>query len=275
MQKSEWEHLIPEGSQETFQKFEDLGPVLGEYLHLKRESGSMFKIPEQATPEDLAKARARLGAGTSVEDYAPPENLDERVSPAVSKIRELALKGGLSKEVFPEVAGAVNEAVQSLEQAQQQAHDEAMQRWVEESKGAANFEEDRAYAQEFVNNNLSEEERTFLKESGAGNMPGVLKLFARIGRQNGGQVVPADSPNPDDGLGNLGKARKIVSRLREIQDEVRGKQDSVSSFYDTHEGKRATAEIKYRNQQLRELGYPDGLRSKEFAEGSYEFDPIA
>lgn len=230
-------------------KFSTLDDLAKSYKHLERSFGSnKISIPsEHATEDDWKQVYRKLGQPEKLEDYkikAPKDSsLDEDF---VKQFSENAFKAGVLPKQAEQLLGWYHQAVQADVEKQKQTVEHQGQQVVQELKkewGMA-FNEKIMRAQSAVKEFGGDELVTFLNETGLGNNPVLVKLFAKLGDLTKEDNVPGreraqGAMTPSEAME---KARNIMADKEHPFNIVN---------HPNHE--KALAEM----QRIYELAYPD------------------
>jgi len=107
--REKWQDILPEDLRVTASKFTKLDDMAKSYANLEKMVGGKLegyvKAPpaKDATPEQIAEYRKSIGIPADAKEYEFTKPADEKLQkfyegPNIEAIRELAVKGGFSKE---------------------------------------------------------------------------------------------------------------------------------------------------------------------------------
>lgn len=187
----------------TLGSINDIPSLAKSYIHAQKMVGKdKIIIPDQfATPEDWNKqVWSKLGLPESADKYEfkAPEGTDPAF---LSKFKEFALKGGIlpkqAEGLFDFYTNYTKEVIQAQDNENKQMFDSAVADLKKEFGTA--YEKKLGVASNFFNTVADDATKKLFQETGLGNNPAVIKLFAKIAAMNGeDQFVPSHEK------GNLG-----------------------------------------------------------------------
>jgi hypothetical protein len=174
-------------------KFKSIDDLAQSYKHLERSFGSnKISIPsEHATDDDWKQVFRKLGNPEKLEDYKlkAVEGVDETF---IKGFVENAHKNGILPKQAEQLLGWYKEAMSEQAKAAEQQTQHQTQQVINELKqewGKA-FNDKILRAQSAVREFGGEELVNFLNESGLGNNPVLVKLFAKLGDLTKEDSVP-------------------------------------------------------------------------------------
>ncbi|HLE40018.1 MAG TPA: hypothetical protein VI956_00785 [Nitrospirota bacterium] len=189
--ESQWLSLVPEDirAAPSFAKFKDVGQLAASYLNLEKHVGSdkiAVPNPKNATEKDWENVFTKLGRPETPDKYEikPTEGVDVKLDDGIMKgFREAAHKSGLLpgqvQNLFSWYSKAMSDqmkvATDTFKNGVQKGLDDLKTEWGEQYKpkiGRANLA-----LKEFGDDALTK----FFEESGMGNHPALIKVFAKIG----------------------------------------------------------------------------------------------
>lgn len=141
-------------------------------------------------------------------DYSLNKPENSRLSDAdMERIASYAKDQGLSKEAAEKLVDNESKARDSYYESLQSEHKEMVKQWVEDVKsdkelGGEKFAESAELAKSVVARFGTDEFRKNLNESGYGNHPEVVRIFARIGRAMAPDTIVKEN-NPSGGARSL------------------------------------------------------------------------
>ena len=169
---------------------------------------------EQAPADKPADVAAEKPAEPAAEapivyDFKLPDGIEPDL-PAIESLK--AILG--ENKVSPEAGQKLVDLYQELQAAQTAAWTQRTQQWAADAKadpflsgkevaagGFRSFDEARAAIGKVVAKYVDPETKAFLDQMGLGNHPGLVRAFAKIGRDLGeGQTVPGTGAAPSDTL---------------------------------------------------------------------------
>lgn len=159
--------------------FKDIGELAKSYLHQQSLIG---KRVSEMSPEDFAAYKNVMGVPQEKDSYSLPEYGDPEV---VNWYKDVAFKAGLTQDQ----ARVVMEQYAGLEKSKQEAYANESKQMVEQGitelkkEFGAAFNERIDVAKRAVQAFGGDELKGFLQETGLGNHPIVVKLFAKIGAE--------------------------------------------------------------------------------------------
>lgn len=230
-------------------KFSTLDDLAKSYKHLERSFGSnKISIPsEHATEDDWKQVYRKLGQPEKLEDYKIKVPKDSALDgDFVKQFSENAFKAGVLPKQAEQLLGWYHQAVQADVENQKQALEHQSQQVVQDLKkewGMA-FNEKVMRAQAAVKEFGGDELVSFLNETGLGNNPVLVKLFAKLGDLTKEDNVPGreraqGAMTPSEAME---KARSIMADKEHPFNIVN---------HPNHE--KALSEM----QRIYELAYPD------------------
>ena len=155
-----------------------------------KADGSIVKPGEGATPEEVAAYNKAMGIPAKAEDYKLPDNqlLDKDF---VKAQRELFLKQGLSqdqaKSIYEETIKQMQGGADAIKNANQTARVEAETALKKEF--GDNYTQKLTEAQSALRRFATEDVISYLDKTGLGNNVGLIKMFAAIQNQIGGDSL--------------------------------------------------------------------------------------
>lgn len=185
-------------------KTKPLPEVLKGYAEAQKLIGGSIRIPgDKATEEDWNKFYAKLGRPEKPEDYKidssaiPDEYRDESFE---AGFRQAAHKLGLSAKQAEQLADWYNQTAIARVNEVRQAYREQLNGLLEEWGGAA--KRNIAIAKRAVEHLGGEELRKFFNDSGLGDSPVLVKVFARVGQMllEGGFIDEGQDVSSDEAL---------------------------------------------------------------------------
>jgi len=259
----DWRSALPEDirSEKVFEsiKGKDITealPVLAKnYLNAQRLVGAdKVVIPgKDATPEQLAEFRKKIGVPEKPEDYAvtPPEGVDPASlnQEVLSKWRTRMHEAGITKAAAEKIINdyLADEVALTTQSAEQKAKQQ--QEWVTQLREAFGDKFDAKiniaqYAlKEFGSENLVK----WLEESGAGNHPDVVQFFAKVG-----DAMSDDSVRK--GLGTPSGPPKTAAAAQAALNEFNNSEAKQKALWDSNHPQH-DAVVKERND-LFQMAFP-------------------
>lgn len=183
---SDWRAALPEALREdpALASFKDVAALAKSYREAVKMIGGSIRIPgPNATPEEVAAFRAKLGVPESPEGYrmdAPPEVAPLLDGEVLDRFKQAAHRLGVPATAVEGLwrwyLGELRAQQRGVAQMTKQVAAQLREEW-----GDALFERNVALAQRTVREFGGEELIEFLDATGLGNHPGLVKLFARVG----------------------------------------------------------------------------------------------
>lgn len=166
----------------------DIQSLAKSYIHGQKMIGKdKIIIPDKfATDEDWTKVFQKLGVPDSPDKYEfkAPENMDEDF---VKGFKELAVKNGIlprqADKLFEFYNAHVEKVISTNETENKRAFEESVN-GLKKEWGQA-YERKLQAASGLFNQVADEDSKKVINESGLGNNPAVIKLFAKIAEQMG------------------------------------------------------------------------------------------
>lgn len=251
-QDFKWQDNWKDGLDEELKKepslasIKDIPSLVKSYIHGQKMIGKeKIVIPDQfATDEDWQRVYSKLGMPESPDKYEIKnigEHTDENF---VKKFKEVAVKNGIlprqAEKIFEMYTGYANELVA--------AQEEEGKRNFEESVGALKKEWGQGYDRKLANASATfskfadDETKAVFKESGIGNNPKVLKLFASIAEALGEDKFIAPGGDGKLGITPTEAANKI--------NEIMGNKDHAY-YHKSHPMHKAAVDEVYRLTQAK------------------------
>lgn len=170
---------LPEGRALSDSALEGLTPLFKEAKLTQENAQKFVELHDTLTQSQIAEATAKNVAPEKYEDFTLPEGrqVDQKaLEIAVPIFKEL----GLSQEQAQQLIAVQDQVIQGYETATDTTIKEQNDAW----KAAAEKDPDIdvAVAQKALGTLGDAETAAYLKDSGIGNHPGVLKIFTKIGK---------------------------------------------------------------------------------------------
>ena len=189
----------------------NINPVLEDYFSLKAKvEKAIFKPGEGATPEDIAQYKEQMGIPSDVNAYefdAPPEGVEAQEE-FQTWFKDISLKTNLSKEQAKVLYNEWNQlqlkGIEAEEAARKEAF-EAVEKELHKEYGA-DYESVVANAARIIKLG-GEDLQGWLDETGAGNDPRFVRVFAKLG-----SMISEDSIGPIQSR-NKGPSHSLADRL--------------------------------------------------------------
>lgn len=177
----------------------------------KTEEGKTPETADATPPEDDAKpddAKAEDGKDDSKADKPDPATFEfktpddvEMAEETLTGVRDLSKELGLDQEQAQKVVDLGSQLSQRWATQLQEQHDQQVTEWGEQAKadkeiGGDKFEQSLADAKAAYDKFATPELTSFLNESGLGNHPEVIRLFARLNKQVGDDTLVSGQPAP-------------------------------------------------------------------------------
>ena len=148
-------------------------------------------VPEQKT-ETKVESKTEI-KDFKVEDLKLPEGL-QLPKDSVEKIASYAREQGFSKDKAQELLDLKAHMVNDMIAAQQESYSKTREEWVSQVKndqeiGGNNFKQSIDHAQRALKQFASDEFIKTLNETGYGDHPEVVRVFARIGKMIGNDTI--------------------------------------------------------------------------------------
>jgi len=172
-------------SDKLFDKSGDITPPV------ENKPAESNPVPEQKT-ETKAESKTEI-KDFKVEDLKLPEGL-QLPKDSVEKIASYAREQGFSKDKAQELLNLKADMVNDMIAAQQESYSKTREEWVSQVKndqeiGGNNFKQSIDHAQRALKQFASDEFIKTLNETGYGDHPEVVRVFARIGKMIGNDTI--------------------------------------------------------------------------------------
>lgn len=159
--------------------FKDVNDLAKSYLHAQQLIG---KRVTDMSPEDLQALDAVRGIPSAPEEYKLPEELPAEATDWYKNVASQAkLTQDQAKVVLDSYIMLERETMEKAAIAREQAHVAAVEELKNEFGGA--FDKQMAVAKRAVDTFGGAEFKQLLNESGLGDNPQLVKMFAKIGQQ--------------------------------------------------------------------------------------------
>ena len=175
----------------------DVKTLQKNYVESQKYIGGAIKIPkDDATPDEWAKFHEKLGRPAKAEDYKfDPKGLPQgmqydeaRLTAFRQKAHELGITQKQAEGLFGWYNADVGAHFANTEKGKQAAISGLKDEW------GPTFDRNVSLAQRAVKEYGDETTKAMLDETGLGNDPRVIKLFARIGMALGEDKVISNGP---------------------------------------------------------------------------------
>ena len=152
-------------------------------------ANAIFKPGQDAKPEDIAAYRKAMGVPEKADDYEIPVIEGIENDPATVKwAQDLFHRIGLNKSDAAEIGKSWNEyqkqVYAAIEESSKKARDDAEAAYKKEV-GDEKFKVHTELTARLLKENATEEELTFLNESGMGNHPVIIRLITKLAEKTG------------------------------------------------------------------------------------------
>lgn len=167
----------------SLQSFDSVDKLAKSYVHAVRKLGApsdeLVRMPKDATPEQMAEVYERLGRPNSPDEYV----LDSQ-NEITGQYKQIAHQLGLNQQQAQTLHDWYNENIGSQEQQMTQAREQQEVEWLRslQQEWGGDFEKNASYASRAFRQFADEAAVQAMNETGLGNHPSVLKMFAQIGR---------------------------------------------------------------------------------------------
>lgn len=163
---------------------------------------------EDAKPQDDTRPEAKADDKDKPADTPDPATFEfktpddvEMNEETLTGVRDIAKELGLDNEGAQKVVDLGSKMAQRWAQDLQDAHTAQVTEWGEQAKadkeiGGDKFEQSLADAKAAYDKFATPELTSFLNESGMGNHPEMIRLFARLKQQVGDDTLVAGQPAP-------------------------------------------------------------------------------
>jgi hypothetical protein len=204
----DWRTSLPEEMRgdKSFEKFKGVPDLAKSYVEIQKTMGNAIHIPRaEATPEELDKFYARLGRPESADKYelkrpemAEGAKYDEEMEAA---FKPIAYKAGLT----PRQAQTILDEYNTVTAKRMEGYSKTMEDGVGKLKTewGQNYDKNIGLAGRAVKELGGDELRAMLEETGLGNHPVLIKVFAKLGQDLVeepmliGDTPPATNENAD------------------------------------------------------------------------------
>lgn len=217
--ESKWYESLPEGYKDhpSLVTVPDVETLAKNYVNAQKLIGR-DKIPMPRTPDEYKEVYKRLGMPEDPSKYnvPMPEDLPEPLLPdeqVMEGFKKTAYEVGLSETqaaklsewYFQQQAGKFGEFQEMAQQKQQAAIGELRNEW-----GQA-FEEKARVAQRAAHVLGGDEFKSYLEQSGLGNDPKLVKVFAKVG-----EMMVEDNKLEGVGTGNALTPAQLDAKISEV-----------------------------------------------------------
>lgn len=248
-QASDWRAALPEElrADPALASFKDVAALAKSYREAAKMIGGSIRIPgPNATPEEVAAFRAKLGVPESPDGYqlSAPDDvkpvLDEGM---VTRFKQAAHRLGVPAQAVAGLwqwyLGEIQAQQRGISQVTKQVEAQLREEW-----GDALFERNVALAQRTVREFGGEELIEFLDSTGLGNHPGLIKLLAKVGH-----LLAEDGHVPGEVAGIM-TPEAARQRIAEIM------ANPEHPYHKQHAGKPGHADAVAEVSRLFQIAYP-------------------
>lgn len=156
----------------------------------------------------------QAGAPESYEDFSLPEGLEMDTS-ALEEASGVFKDLNLSQDQAQKLVDVMAAKVQRDQELADQQHQEMVQKWAEDAKqdpdmGGQNWKQTETFALKGMDALATPELRDFLKTTGLGNHPEMIRVFAHIGKLSSEPGFPGQ---PGSASKQLSPSRKMYPNM--------------------------------------------------------------
>lgn len=209
-EETDWRHGLSDEHKlaETIKDLKTPDDMVKKLIHAEAKIGAdkITRPGKDASPEQMDEYFTALGRPEKASDYKlPEENMPEGIEldqDAVRVAHEAFHKLGISQQQGAElirlqaelVDGQQKKLLEADQAAQKQAAEDLRK---DEEFGGAAFDQNIALAQAAVEKLGGDDLKKVLDETGLGNLPPLIKAFAKMGRMMGDDAILGKGPRAD------------------------------------------------------------------------------
>lgn len=232
---TDWRSGLPEDlkGSPSLEKFKDIPSLAKSYTELEKMTGSAIKVPKSDKAEEWDAFYSRLGRPETPDKYefkrpALPENVkyDEEMETA---FKSMAHKAGL----HPRQAQALLEGYNEISAGRITGFTKSMEEGVSKLKTewGGSFDKNIGLATRAVKELGGDELTSMLEETGLGNHPILIKLFAKLGESMSEDTVILGDQNVQD----TNSRDAIQMRINAIRNDPKHPYNDRNATHGAHE----------------------------------------